>query len=77
MRNCNKNVNITLHEIIDEIQLGESTVEIRNAIEIIKFILGFIPVINCITDIYQLVDDVTQADEAKQIATGAKMLSRR
>ena len=61
MRNCNKNVNITLHEIIDEIQLGESTVEIRNAIEIIKFILGFIPVINCITDIYQLVDDVTQA----------------
>lgn len=133
-----KNVNITLHEIIDEIQLGESTVEIRNAIrtccqelkieaadlsmlieqldairklyisteydltggtvktdkpaeadnhevtdsketfdldkwlakqtglsenaiEIIKFILGFIPVINCITDIYQLVDDVTQA----------------
>lgn len=47
-----KNVNITLHEIIDEIQLGESTVEIRNAIEIIKFILGFIPVINCITDIY-------------------------
>lgn len=27
--------------------------------------------INCITDIYQLVDDVTQADEAKQIATGA------
>ena len=57
----NKNVNITLHEIIDEIQLGESTVEIRNAIEIIKFILGFIPVINCITDIYQLVDDVTQA----------------
>ncbi len=53
------------------IQLGESTVEIRNAIEIIKFILGFIPVINCITDIYQLVDDVTQADEAKQIATGA------
>lgn len=51
MRNCNKNVNITLHEIIDEIQLGESTVEIRNAIEIIKFILGFIPVINCITDI--------------------------
>lgn len=71
MRNCNKNVNITLHEIIDEIQLGESTVEIRNAIEIIKFILGFIPVINCITDIYQLVDDVTQADEAKQIATGA------
>lgn len=43
MRNCNKNVNITLHEIIDEIQLGESTVEIRNAIEIIKFILGFIP----------------------------------
>ena len=71
MQNCNKNVNITLHEIIDEIQLGESTVEIRNAIEIIKFILGFIPVINCITDIYQLVDDVTQADEAKQIATGA------
>ena len=61
MRNCNKNVNITLHEIIDEIQLGESTVEIRNAIEIIKFILGFIPVINCITDIYQLVDDMTQA----------------
>ena len=61
VRNCNKNVNITLHEIIDEIQLGESTVEIRNAIEIIKFILGFIPVINCITDIYQLVDDVTQA----------------
>ena len=58
MRNCNKNVNITLHGIIDEIQLGESTVEIRNAIE---FILGFIPVINCITDIYQLVDDVTQA----------------
>lgn len=52
MRNCNKNVNITLHEIIDEIQLGESTVEIRNAIEIIKFILGFIPVINCITDEY-------------------------
>ena len=71
MRYCIKNVNITLHEIIDEIQLGESTVEIRNAIEIIKFILGFIPVINCITDIYQLVDDVTQADEAKQIATGA------
>ena len=71
MRNCNKNVNITLHEIIDEIQLGESTVEFRNAIEIIKFILGFILVINCITDIYQLVDDVTQADEAKQIATGA------
>ena len=71
MRNCNKNVNITLHGIINEIQLGESTVEIRNAIEIIKFILGFIPVINCITDIYQLVDDVTQADEAKQIATGA------
>ena len=25
LRNCNKNVNITLHEIIDEIQLGEST----------------------------------------------------
>ncbi len=41
--------------------LSEQTGISEDTIEIVKFILGFIPVINCVTDIYQLIDDVTSA----------------
>lgn len=51
--------------------VSENTGIPEDVLEIIKFILGFIPVVNCVTDIYQIVDDVSKAlADDKQITAG-------
>lgn len=62
------------YESLDE-KIAKITGLSEKEIEIIKFILGFIPGVNVITDIYQLVDDIRKAYSDDGKITGKEWLA--